>query len=406
MITKPGAALAAATLGLCSLAGAAGHEQATTLFQFDTVTGYAPGAGLIADAKGTLYGTTTAGGTGTCHGGAGCGTVFALTPPAAGKTRWKFEKLYDFQGGQDGASPTAPLTLGPAGELYGYTNTTTPGSVFRLLPPGGGRKTWQFDVLYVFQDKSDGNLAGLHAPLVMNKLEVIGVAAGGRGDCGGQGCGSVFGLKEQHDGTWAQLTIHRFNGTTDSGLPNWIAAGGNDAPVVATTSLGKGAVVALIPPGIHGLQWEMKTIASFDGGDDGQSPTGLIAGPKNKMYGIARMPSGGMVFELDPPGFFGTKWKRSTVALVDDHGEGPVSLGLGEKGSLIGAVEGNPHHVAGSVYELSSGSRRGKWSNDWLWDFSKGPDRNPLNVLVGKGGAMYGVLQGGGSSMGSIYELD
>jgi hypothetical protein len=408
MRSTPGAALAAAILFLCPLAAAAGDEQATTLFQFDADSGYAPGAGLIADAKGTLYGTTTAGGSGACNGGAGCGTVFSLTPPGPGRTAWKFRKLHDFQGGDDGASPTAPLTLGPSGELYGYTNTTTPGSVFRLLPPGGGSKTWQFDVLYVLRGESDGTLVGMRSPMVMNKLEVVGLAAGGKPDCGGQGCGSVFGLKQLKDGTWSQLTVHRFSGGSDNGMPNWLAAGGSKSPVVATTSLGHGAVVALTPPdGIHGFQWQMRTIATFAGGDDGEQPSAIVAdASSNRLYGIASRTSGGMVFELQPPRFFSQKWTRSTIADIDDHGQGPVSLALGPAGALIGAVEGNPHHVPGSLYELDySGGRRGRWSTDWLWDFGQGPDRNPLDVLVGEGGAMYGVLNGGGSSMGSIYML-
>ena len=41
--------------------------------------GLRPYAGLVADAKGTLYGTTYYGGTGPCSSG-GCGTVYRITP--------------------------------------------------------------------------------------------------------------------------------------------------------------------------------------------------------------------------------------------------------------------------------------------------------------------------------------
>jgi hypothetical protein len=173
---------------------------------------------------------------------------------------------------------------------------------------------------------------------------------------------------------------------------------------VATTSLGHGAVVALTPPSLHGLQWEMKTIAVFKGGTDGEQPTHLISDASGKLYGVASLPKGGKVFELTPPhGLFSTKWTLSNVAEIDDQGEGPVSISLGTPNTLIGAVEGNANHVAGEVFELAYAG--GKWSDTTLWDFSKGPDRNPLDILRGKAGAMYGVLQGGGASMGSIYEL-
>jgi hypothetical protein len=37
-------------------------------------------SGLLVDAKGTLYGTTTGGGTGRCSGQYGCGTVYEIVP--------------------------------------------------------------------------------------------------------------------------------------------------------------------------------------------------------------------------------------------------------------------------------------------------------------------------------------
>jgi hypothetical protein len=80
-----------------------------------------PEAGAIMDANGALYGTTEGGG--GCHSvHGGCGTVFELTPPAAGSGTWTVKVLYAFGGDDDGAFPLAGLIMDAKGALYG-TNT-------------------------------------------------------------------------------------------------------------------------------------------------------------------------------------------------------------------------------------------------------------------------------------------
>jgi uncharacterized repeat protein (TIGR03803 family) len=93
-----------------------------------------PEAGLIADKKGLLYGTTALGGSCATSGG-GCGTVFKLTPPAKGQTAWIETVLYKFINGSDGAGPEAGLIADKQGALYGTTiggGTAGLGTVFKL----------------------------------------------------------------------------------------------------------------------------------------------------------------------------------------------------------------------------------------------------------------------------------
>ncbi len=110
-----------------------------------------PNAGLIADGKGNLYGTTATGGTSYCGGG-GCGTVFKLTPPASAGGTWTETVLYAFTGGSDGANPQAGLILDASGALYGTTteggascppsySTRGCGTVFKLTPPASAGGT-------------------------------------------------------------------------------------------------------------------------------------------------------------------------------------------------------------------------------------------------------------------------
>jgi hypothetical protein len=107
--------------------------------------GGTPLSDLTLDSAGNLYGTTSAGGTGSaCQGG--CGTVFELKHSANG---WKEQVLYSFKGGTDGASPQAGVIFDSAGNLYGTTNFT----VFKLAPNSKGG--WTESVIYGFTCQGD-----------------------------------------------------------------------------------------------------------------------------------------------------------------------------------------------------------------------------------------------------------
>lgn len=73
--------------------------------------GSTPYGGLVADARGDLFGTTLFGGTNNA------GTVYELSPARGGK--WKERILYSFSGGSDGGNPGGTLSFDTAGNLYG-----------------------------------------------------------------------------------------------------------------------------------------------------------------------------------------------------------------------------------------------------------------------------------------------
>jgi len=88
-------------------------------------------AGLVGDAAGNLYGTTTLGGkvNNDCPGG--CGVVFKLDA-SGGET-----VLYNFTGGTDGYYPLTGVTLDAQGNLYGSASGGGAhgyGTVFRISP--------------------------------------------------------------------------------------------------------------------------------------------------------------------------------------------------------------------------------------------------------------------------------
>ena len=100
---------------------ATGSAQAQTytesvLYSFKWGTdGAAPQAGLVRDAQGNLYGTTSVGGGSTNCSPYGCGTVFEVD------TTGNENVLHNFTAGEDGYNPEAGLVRDAQGNLYGTT---------------------------------------------------------------------------------------------------------------------------------------------------------------------------------------------------------------------------------------------------------------------------------------------
>ena len=108
-----------------------------------------PYGGVIADSKGNLYGTTYFGGAN------GAGSVFKLTKSAGKFTE---SVLYSFTGGADGGAPTTTLMFDAKGNLYGTTSaggdSNGDGVVFKLAPKSGGQ--WKESVVHKLGKGSDG----------------------------------------------------------------------------------------------------------------------------------------------------------------------------------------------------------------------------------------------------------
>ena len=98
--------------------------------------GYTPRmAPLTIDARGRLYGTTPLGGGRRCHK-TGCGTVFQLRHTLNG---WSERVIYAFPNTGTTVHPYGGLILDAAGNLFGTTSVDL-GGVFELSPPQFGGK--------------------------------------------------------------------------------------------------------------------------------------------------------------------------------------------------------------------------------------------------------------------------
>ncbi len=114
-----------------------GTETVLYSFGNSATDGQVPDAPLIQGSDGNFYGTTATGGSSgsssTCSSGGTCmyGTVFEITPSGTETI------LYNFTSGNDGGAPEAPLIIGNNGSLFGTTSaggTGGNGTVFELTP--------------------------------------------------------------------------------------------------------------------------------------------------------------------------------------------------------------------------------------------------------------------------------
>jgi uncharacterized repeat protein (TIGR03803 family) len=150
--------------------------------------GQRPSAALIY-ADRSLYGTTSHGGDPACGTGSGCGTIFSIDSRGAEHVLHRFS-------GRDGTYPIGALTE-ISGTLYGTTSgggSSTKcgggcGTVFSATLAGAER------VLYSFTGSSDG--ARPYAGLLAVNGTLYGTTLhGGGASCGGFGCGTVFSIAQ------------------------------------------------------------------------------------------------------------------------------------------------------------------------------------------------------------------
>jgi uncharacterized repeat protein (TIGR03803 family) len=191
-------------------------------FAFDGATGaYPNGTKPVFDAAGNLYGTTTFGGLSGCsprgNGCYGLGVVFELTPNSTAP--WNVHVLHSFTDGRDGASPTCPLILDTAGNVYGTASWggsySGNGTVFMLTPNADGH--WTERVLHEFTGGKDGGVpfAGLVFDSAGN-LYGATLNGGNLSDCDAAGCGVVYELTRTSAGGWGETVLHTFENNPGS----------------------------------------------------------------------------------------------------------------------------------------------------------------------------------------------
>jgi uncharacterized repeat protein (TIGR03803 family) len=263
-------------------------------------------AGLPYDGVSTLYGPSGQGGRDAR------GTIFALIPPATGKT-WDYKIIYSFcrrDDCADGWGPFDTLTMDGAGNLYGAAaagGKNAQGVIFELSP---GAKHWTNTVLHDFCSQADcgdgqqpfGNSVARDAA-----GNLYGTTPQG-GTCPAGGCGVLY--KIASDGQ--QSVLHNFCSAADCADGTHASFGvslGAGGTVYGVTTYGGGNDQD--PSGKGG-----GTIFSFDGKyhvlhsfcartncTDGAYPGPLVADGAGHFYGITESAGAtghGTVFEFTP----------------------------------------------------------------------------------------------------------
>jgi uncharacterized repeat protein (TIGR03803 family) len=377
--------------------------------------GYYPIAGVTVAPNGDLYGTTQYSGLsgGDCY--EGCGTVFRLAHKGSG---WIFTTLYSFTGGNDGGNSYGRVIFGPDGSLYGTTSEGGGGSceegcgtVFNLKPPPHATANvlggWTETVLYRFTGGADG-ATPVGADLIFDRGgNLYGTTdGGGPGNCQG-GCGTVYKLAPSN-GNWTESVLHGFTTQDGDGQRPW---GGvifdQSGNLYGTTQNGPfgsfGTIYKLIPAG---LTWTERILYTFQGTSDGEYPySGLIFDPAGNLYGTTCCggPDGvGTAYEFTPSGgTFSVLYSN-----FGGYGGPDGNLVMDAAGNLYGTTQSGGAYHFGSVFKLTPGS--GGWTYTSLHDFCAGGYPCSDGALAHGGvafdaeGNLYGTTAEGGTSYSGV----
>jgi uncharacterized repeat protein (TIGR03803 family) len=260
------------------------------------------GGTLIFDHAGNLYGTTYAGGGGTCT--LGCGVVYELTPSGGG---WTENVLYAFTNGMDGASPWAGVTMDGSGNLYSTASAGGQngyGTVYELVKSGS---SWTEKTLYSFQNTTDGRKP--YAGLI---FDAAGNLYGGTQYGGTNNGGTAFELTPT-GASWTFKTIYSFTGAAGEisagPLGNLVMDGaGNLYGSTAGGGAHNDGTVFKLTPGSP--QWGYTLLQDFSYTDGASPRSNLVFDSSGNLYGTASAGGSGIkqncnnacgvVFEITP----------------------------------------------------------------------------------------------------------
>jgi uncharacterized repeat protein (TIGR03803 family) len=365
----------------------------------------------LLGSNGNLYGVTGGG-----PGPSGNGAVFQLSPDANGV--WNESILHAFAAGSDGAYPWGGLLLDNSGNIYGtihgylsyaisgifelslgssgWTNTVLynvysgPGLVFdktgnlygsmgggsaslgalgELSPGSGG---WIYSELYSFcpQYGCPDGWSEPAPPIFDRQGNLWGVATYGGisvPPCANNGgCGVVFEMTPNGDGTWTYNVIHFFaSSSTDGQFPQGglaVDAAGNFYGTTEDGGAHNHGTIFKLAFDSTLSQWVETILFDFPNCVQACFPVGTLAIDKagtlygTTLGGVFNQTCGGFtcgeVFEMSPQGN-GTRKFKVLHKFVGTDGNRPLGVIHDGKGNLFGTTMSGGKYNAGTAVEIT-----------------------------------------------------
>jgi hypothetical protein len=248
-----------------------------------------------------------------------------------------------------------------------------------------------FKILHTFGGPGDG--AGAIGGLVMDaggnlygETEAGGVISGFQ-VCFPLGCGTVYKLSPNSDGTWSETVLHSFtitDGIGGSYAAPILDAHGNLFGTAQHSIPGGGTVFEMTPVG-NG-SWNFSVLHTFTPVSNGYDAYGVVL-RNGSLFGTTTEGGGGdnqgvlfQMTQVNP-----NHWNENALYVFSSGGGGdynPDGVIFDAAGNLYGTNADGGAHGDGSVYKMTRDPHSGQWTKTTLYEFSGADGATPLSTLV------------------------
>ncbi len=326
----------------------------TTLVSFNISNGALPSNGLIADANGDLFGTTSSGGTGNY------GTVFEIVRTDSGYASAP-TLLAGFSALHYG--PVSGLVADANGNLFGTTlyGSASAGGVFEIAKTDSGYVPFRFLADFHTSDGAQptGNL------IVDANGNLFGTTTDGGANYGG---GTVFEIAKTANGyASAPTTLVSFHKDDGYGYPHGGLIMDADGNLFGTTTgvlnggifdatHGYGTVFEIAKTA-NGYANAPTTLVSFNSSNGAQPFGSLIVDANGNLFGMTSSGGAngyGTVFKIAKTDSGYASIPTTLVDFTSSNGANPQgSLIADGNGNLFGTTENGGANKDGTVFEIT-----------------------------------------------------